>query len=74
MGNAKEFVLLFFFPWGIQHSYRKYILTQMFSDFTQKIQGCFSYTRFLKYSNTPHIFLLGNDLENIFSANLMKLF
>lgn len=41
----------------------------MLSDFTQKIQGDFSYTRFLKYSITPHIFLLGNDLENKFSAS-----
>lgn len=41
----------------------------MLSDFTQKIQGHYSYTRFLKYSITLHIFLLGNYLENVFSAS-----
>lgn len=69
MSNAKEFILLLFFSWGIQHLHTKYILTQMLSDFKQKIQGHFSYTSFLKYSITPHIFLAGNNHENRLSAS-----
>lgn len=67
MGNAKEFI---FFPHGESRiSYRKYILTHMLLHFTKKIQGHFSNTTFLQYSIVPHILLLGNDLESIFSAS-----